>query len=161
MKAFPTPRLSSLSAIFAGWVLHAGLGVCRVTIQVGTNIVVMHKLFIFAHSHAYRISILIPHFHYPLVWRLPVTTHPVWRLQNLPEQSGRDEQVAEMVHSHGQLAAPGTWPLAAGERGWQQESEAGSRRARLEETMGWRRSELSQRSSCKQDLGTSNFWMTS
>ena len=47
-------------------------------------------------------------------------------------QSGRDEQVAEMAHSHRQKTANGST----------RNYTFGSRRARLEETMGWRRSEL-------------------
>ncbi len=48
---------------------------------------------------------------------------------NLPEQSGRDEQVADMAHSHGQKTANGST----------RKYTFGSRRARLEETTGWRR----------------------
>ncbi len=49
-------------------------------------------------------------------------------------QSGRDEQVAEMAYSHGQRTANGST----------RNYTFSSRRARLEETMGWR-SELGQR----------------
>ncbi len=41
---------------------------------------------------------------------------------NLPEQSGRDEQVADMAHSHGQKTAQ--WQHQEVHL-WQQESETG------------------------------------